>query len=235
MSRVFTGTWPKTLPSLTDRQQQIREDFYQVWLEELPQRYGVVEGFNHRYPLRTLRSREMRTLDIGAGRGEHLAYERLDDQEYVALELRQELADRIIAAYPKARVIVGDIQGHLDFPDGYFDRILAIHVLEHLPNLPAALAEIRRLLSPRGRFSVLIPCDPGLAYNLARNISARRMFESRYRVSYDWFVACEHINSTREILNCLKGNFEPVDRTFFPLKIPVVNANLVLGLTLCAC
>ena len=29
--------------------------------------------------------------------------------------------------------------------DGYFDRILAVHVLEHLPNLPAAIRECYRL------------------------------------------------------------------------------------------
>ena len=41
--------------------------------------------------------------------------------------------------------VVGDCQQRMDFEEGYFDRILAIHVLEHLPNLPAAVREMHRL------------------------------------------------------------------------------------------
>jgi SAM-dependent methyltransferase len=156
----------------------------------------------------------------------------LDGQEYVALELREELADRIRSAHPRAKVLVGDIQKKLPYPDGYFDRVLAIHVLEHLPDLPAALGEVHRLLAPAGRFSVLIPCDPGLAYGIARTISARRIFERRYGQSYDWFIECEHINSPHEILASLAHGFQVESRTYFPLRVPLVNANLVIGLTL---
>jgi SAM-dependent methyltransferase len=228
------NVWPKILPNLTPEQQRIREDFYNVWLTELPQRYGLVERFNHTYPLRSLKFLKgpIRTLDIGAGRGEHLEYEDLSRQEYTALELRGALAEQIKERFPAAKTMVGDIQTRLDVPDGAFNRILAIHVLEHLPILPAALDEIRRLLDPRGFFSVLIPCDPGFAYELARNISARRSFESRYKQSYDWFVACEHINMTSEILAQLQQRFEFVHRVFFPLFVPVVPLNLIIGLTL---
>jgi SAM-dependent methyltransferase len=232
VKRVFDGVWPKSAPILTERQQLIREDFYHVWLDQLPKRYGLVEAFNHRYPLRHKPQGQLRTLDIGAGRGEHLEYESLGDQEYLALELRPELAEVIRTKHPQAGVVVGDIQKRLPFPDGHFDRILAVHVLEHLPDLPAALDEVYRLLGPDGQFTVLIPCDPGLAYSIARNISARRLFEQRYNQSYDWFVACEHINSPAEIQNCLGRRFLTVDRTYFPLRIPVVPINLVIGLTL---
>jgi ubiquinone/menaquinone biosynthesis C-methylase UbiE len=34
----------------------------------------------------------------------------------------------------------------MPFEDGYFDRVIAIHVLEHLPDLPRALREISRLM-----------------------------------------------------------------------------------------
>ena len=35
--------------------------------------------------------------------------------------------------------------------DGYFDAVIANHMLYHVPNRPAALAEIRRVLKPAGR------------------------------------------------------------------------------------
>lgn len=224
--------WPKRLPALTEEQREIREDFHKYWLTILPSRYALVEKFNHSYPLRTLAHGVRRTLEIGAGRGGHLRFENLESQEYVALELRPELAEIIRASYPAVRVVVGDCQETLDFPDGYFDRVLAIHVLEHLPNLPKALEQVHRVLRPTGLLSVLIPCEGGPAYSMARNLSARRIFEKRYKQSYDWFVACEHINLPDEIISELRARFSIVHQTYFPLKIPIVGLNLIIGLTL---
>jgi len=130
------------------------------------------------------------------------------------------------------RVAVGDCQEQIDYPDGYFDRVLAIHVLEHLPNLPAALDQIHRVLRPTGFLSGLIPCDPGLAYSVARNISARRIFEKRYKQSYDWFVVSEHINLPDEVISQLHARFSIIHQTYWPLRIPIVGPNLVIGLTL---
>lgn len=217
---------------LTEEQARIREDFYEHWLEVLPKRFGLIEKFNHSYALRSSSPQVRRTLEIGAGCGAHLCFEDLTKQEYVALELRSELAEILHISHPAAHVVVGDCQGEIGFPDGYFDRVLAIHVLEHLPNLPAALDEIYRLLSPTGLLSIVIPCEGGLAYSLARNVSARPIFEKRYRQSYDWFVACEHINRPSEIISELLGSFQIIHRTYFPLMIPIVGLNLVIGLTL---
>ena len=56
--------------------------------------------------------------------------------------------------------MVSDCQQRMDFPDGFFDRYLAIHVLEHLPNLPGAVREAWRLLNKeRGRMLVVIPTE----------------------------------------------------------------------------
>lgn len=226
------GVWPKQLPAETEEQARIRDAFMNAWLDELPQKYGMVENFNHHYPLRSMEAgKTYRTLDIGAGRGEHIRYEDLANQTYYALELRQSLADKIQAHFPDVQTVVGDIQDRLDFEDGAFDRILAVHILEHLPDLPRALDEIKRLLAPEGVFSVLIPCDPGLAYEFARNISARPMFERRFNMSYDWLIALEHINNPPEIIGELEKRFNIVDRTYFPLYIPVPNLNLIIGLT----
>ena len=52
-------------------------------------------------------------------------------------------------AHPGVNTICADCQTRMPFDDGYFDRILAVHVLEHLPNLPAALDEIYRLCNKK--------------------------------------------------------------------------------------
>jgi SAM-dependent methyltransferase len=224
-------TWPKTLPQLSDEQQRIREDFVRYWHEVLPRRYGVIERFNHDYPLRH-GPKDGVTLEIGSGLGEHLRHENLDAQEYYALELRPELAARTQADFPSVKVIVGDCQETLPFPDRTFDRVLAVHVLEHLPNLPRALDEVRRVLSSEGRLAVVIPCEGGRAYSLARRISAQRLFERRYKMSYDWFIASEHVNRPHEIRKELDLRFRTVDTTWFPLRVPLVDANIAIGLTL---
>lgn len=228
---LTTNRWPKILPELTQEQEQIRNDFMKQWLEVLPQRFGIIEKFNHRYPLRTHVVGE-KTLEIGAGLGAHLQYESLSEQEYTAIELRENIAEKLRALYPQVHVLVGDCQEHIDVPDNYFNRVLAIHVLEHLPDLPEALDEIKRVLHPEGRFSVVIPCEGGLAYTLGRNVSARPLFEKRYKQSYDWFIASEHINLPHEIIEELQTRFTIVHKTFFPLGLPIITTNLVIGLTL---
>jgi ubiquinone/menaquinone biosynthesis C-methylase UbiE len=236
MPATSPAKWPKKLPELTPEQKRISDDFMRYWHEVLPRRYGVIDDFNHRYPVRHAPQSFRRTLEIGAGIGEHLEYEMLSDEQwtnYHALELRENMAEQIRTRFPRVRVVVGDCQTRLEFPDGYFDRILAIHVLEHLPNLPAAVAEMHRLCDSRkGVFSVVIPCEGSLAYSLARRISAQRIFERRYKQSYRWFIEREHINRPDEIINVLQTRFDVVHRAFFPLPIPLIATNLCIGLTL---
>jgi len=50
----------------------------------------------------------------------------------------------------------GDIE-KLDFPDGNFDFVLCVGVLEYLKDDPAALKEIRRVLKDRGEAIITVP------------------------------------------------------------------------------
>jgi SAM-dependent methyltransferase len=226
------GKWPKQLPVLTPEQERVRDDFMAYWHEVLPSRYGVIERFNHGWPAKTARPGE-RTIEIGAGLGEHLSSEPAYAREdYVAVELRPEMAAVIGERHPGVEVVTGDCQRRLPFEDASFDRALAIHVLEHLPDLPAALAEIHRVLKPTGRFVVVIPCEGGLAYSLARRVSAQRVFEKRYGMSYDWCIQSEHINVPREIREECGAYFRVVRRRHFPLVVPLTSPNLVIGLEL---
>jgi SAM-dependent methyltransferase len=193
--------------------------------------YGVVENFNHGYPQRTFRD-GCRTLEIGAGLGAHLKYEHYMEQEYHANELRPELCEQLSTAFPEVNVRVGDCQQRLPYEDAYFDRILAIHVLEHLPDLPNALLELYRVLNPNGALTVVIPCEGGWVYTLARNISARPHFEKKYGLPYDWFVASEHLNRPEEIMEEIAPLFSVEHRRFYPFLIPIVCLNLCIGLTL---
>jgi len=222
--------WPKPIRQLTPEQTRIRDEWMVYWLSIFARRSWVT-AFNHTYPLRSYRPGG-RTLEVGAGRGAHLEFEDLDAQQYTALELRPELVAQLRSRFPGVQTLVGDIQEQLAFPDRHFDRVLAIHLLEHLPNLPAALDEVRRILKPDGQFSVVIPCERGPVYALARRLSAQRLFTARYDWDYRDYIQTEHLNLPGEIMEELRRRFRILHRQFFPLRIPLPQANLFIGITL---
>ena len=155
------------------------------WLEYLPKRGGFVERFDHGYPLRA-GNVTGRTLEIGAGLGAHLGYEKLNGQEYYAVELLQELADSIEARLPSVTTIVGDCQTRLPFDDAFFDRVLAVHVLEHLPNLRRHSRRSHACSRPTLASSPSLPCEGGRALQsrtaLHLEASVRARVPSRLRL-----------------------------------------------------
>jgi SAM-dependent methyltransferase len=229
--------WPKMLPELTPQERTIHDDFMRRWHEVLPRRYGLVERFNHSFPVRHSHPGFRATIEIGAGLGEHLSYEHLSaeqERNYVAVELRDNMAARLSEAHPRVKTVVGDCQKRLPFEDGSFDRYLAIHVLEHLPNLPACIAEAWRLLDQdRGHFLAVIPCEGGFAYSLARRVSAQRLFERTYGMPYERFISREHINRPHEILAELERFFTTDSRRYFPFTfVPSTQVNICIGLVM---
>lgn len=225
--------WPKQLPPLSPEDKRICDDFMEHWHDIFPSRYSIADRFSHEYVARHCPAQFFRTLEIGAGLGEHLKYETLTDEQerqYVAVETRENMERRLRQNCPKIQTCLGDCQTRLNFPDGFFDRIIAINVLEHLANLPAAIREMHRLCDKeKGIFSIVIPCEGGLAYGLAREISAKRIFQKRYKRPYHIFIGREHINVPAEIMGELKPYFEVTQSTYFPIPLKLEFCNLFIG------
>ena len=92
--------WPKVLPDLTPEQKVRSDAFMRLWHEELAgrSRYGAVENFNHIFPVKYSPPGFKTTIEIGAGLGEHLEYEKLtpeQEQNYYCNEYRENMAAEI--------------------------------------------------------------------------------------------------------------------------------------------
>lgn len=223
--------WPKKLPKLTPEQQRIKDDFMQHWLEIVPKKFGIIGHFSHEFPVNNCKPGG-KVLELGAGLGDQVPYENMKITEYYALELRPNIARILKKRFPQVKVKIGDCQKPLDYPNNFFDRIQAIHVLEHLPNLPFTLKEVKRVLKPDGEFCVIIPCEGGFIHAIGRYFSGKRVFEKRYRVPYDWCIKSEHVNTALEIMEELGKEFEVIKRSFYPLFVPSLNLNLFAGFVL---
>ncbi len=223
--------WPKQPPPLTPEQEAAREAFMLAWHDLLPAKYGIVERFNHGALSRLPPGRKhWRTLEIGAGIGGHLPFEDLSRQEYHVLEMRDEFCERLSQLPGIAGVHCVDVEQPTPFDAESFDRVVAIHVLEHLRDLPRAVDEVYRILADDGIFDVVLPCEGGLAYYIARHISAKPFFEKRFGMSYDPIVANEHVNTLRDVLETLEPRFVAESISRFPLGIPINSLNLAIAL-----
>jgi SAM-dependent methyltransferase len=112
-------------------------------------------------------------VDVGVGEG--FALERMfpAGTEVVALEYRHDKA--VVASQRLAAVSVvrGDA-GVLPFPDRSADLVTSIEVLEHLPRVEQAVAEMARIC--RGRLVVSVPWEPWFRLgNLGRGKNVRRL------------------------------------------------------------
>jgi len=101
-----------------------------------------------------------RFLDVGCGEG----YYTLPLAERAGFTVGADLAQSVLRvfqhlrAFPAGRIALvnGDVE-QLPFPDRSFDKILCSHVLEHVLDDRAVLAEIHRLLKDDGRAILAVP------------------------------------------------------------------------------
>jgi len=229
--------WPKKVPQLTAEQTRVNDDWQKYWFEtNRTNTYGRIFDFGHNFVFRNSRPGFIRTLEIGAGLGDHLYYEKISDEQmenYISVERRENMANGFKARWPHAKVTLGDCQEHINYPDGYFDRVIAIHVLEHLYNLPAALKESYRLLNKDyGQLLVVLPCEGGFGYSLGRKLTTERMFVKRYNMPYKWSIEAEHPNTAEEVIHEIKKSFSIERQAWYPMLVPSIDLNLCIGLAL---
>lgn len=188
---------------------------------------GYVLDTSHKLPERALGPEVSlpRVLEVGAGTGWHPQYVRHRYDRYVLTDgdagkvasMAAKFADdpRMIAQCAEA--------GRLDFPDKSFDRLIASHVLEHVYRPHEVLREWARVLAPGGILTLILPCDPGVAWRLGRALGPRR----RGGPLYDYKMALEHVNPIHNLLALIDYYFEDRRDFWWPLGFPSWDLNLI--------
>lgn len=104
-----------------------------------------------------------RVLDYGAGSGELVECLRANGVDAAGLEFSDNA--RRFCRTNRGFDLMADLS---EIPDGYFQVVSMIEVVEHLTNLPASFAELRRVMAPGASLLVTTPNRRGLRSRLQK-------------------------------------------------------------------
>lgn len=206
-------------------------EFTVLWHEELKKLKGL-EEFNHKKGFKDFPQKNMHTLEIGAATGNHTMTEDLQLQEYEIVEIDSRLCELLQKKFPKIKVHNDDICTFKN--DILYDRIIAVHVLEHIKELGLALNNMYALLKREGYVDVVIPCEGGLVYSIGRELTAKRKYEKKFKTPYKDYIKHEHVQTANDILDAIRlTQFKITWMKFYPFNIiPVIDLNGCIGLRL---
>ena len=132
-----------------------------------------------------------RILEVGCGGGAVLSFLESKGYTAVGVDILEEAVRLASRAAPSCRVMQADAAS-LPFADGSFDRLISHHLVEHLDDLPQALAEWRRVLVPGALAAICTPNrlypsprifdDPSHVHIYDRRELERVMEEAGFRV-----------------------------------------------------
>jgi ubiquinone/menaquinone biosynthesis C-methylase UbiE len=179
-------------------------------------------------PFRT--NQGLKILELGAGEGEHISFVAGDFSQYVAQDINAQRLKRVdFFQNPRIVTISGDAT-QLNFPNETFDRLIATCLLAHLRDPESALSEWRRVLKVDGRLTVYLPCDPGIALKIFRNLFSKQKAQKLGYRGYDLFIAREHINPVQNLIIFLRNIYklDIVRFQYFPFGIRSCGLNLFI-------
>ena len=83
LSNKNRGRFPKKIKKLSIKKKKISDDFMKYWHTVLRDKYSIVDKFNHEYVVNSRPKNFKNVLEIGAGDGEHLYYEKLNRKKNI--------------------------------------------------------------------------------------------------------------------------------------------------------
>lgn len=133
------------------------KDYYeQVW-ERLPDELEPPDvELRQRFLLREAQ-RGDRVLDLGCGDGLFTAALAEAGTDVIGVEIAEAALARARAAHRELDFRLAPLCGPLPFEDGAFDLVWSSEVIEHVADTERWLAEVRRVMAPRGRLLMTTP------------------------------------------------------------------------------
>ena len=201
MGRIYDATWGRAFSAVYDRGMKANEEagLRQVRRELLAQARG-------------------RVVELGAGTGVNLEHYPESIESLTLVEpdphMTARLRPKLAASGREARIVEAPAE-ELPFPDASFDTAVVTLVLCTVPDQPAALAELARVLKPGGRLLFLEHVrsrDPGLA-------------KWQDRLERPWKLLGDGCHCNRDTVNGLSAaGFElgEIDRGSLPKAPPIV-------------
>jgi 2-polyprenyl-3-methyl-5-hydroxy-6-metoxy-1,4-benzoquinol methylase len=154
-------------------------------------------------------------LDCGCGEGALLPSLSKLSQRVTAIDLDTRAAERLTQHFRLPNVTVRQASvDRLPFPDASFDAVFSADVLEHIPVLEPALAEINRVLKPGGSFFVSAPTE-NLVYVVGRAV-------------FGFTKPADHYRTARDIEELIARGLRISAKRYFPLNVAEAVSGFVL-------
>ena len=169
-------------------------------------------------------------VEVGAGSGHHYSYLKHPPQRYYLTDGSETMLDvaarRHAAEVASGRIVLEQQDAtRLTYEDGRFDRLIATHVLEHIPDPVSVLREWNRVVRPGGLISIVLPCDPGFLWRFGRHFGPRRNAK-KVGLPYDYVQAADHVNSIFNLVVFIHHHFEDVRERWYPARVASPDVNL---------
>lgn len=169
-------------------------------------------------------------LEVGPGSLPHRRFWNGKPASYTVVDIKQEfIADSVQilqqeCVAPASFVLSADV---LPLDNASIDILISFYSLEHMHPLENYLTEFRRVLRPDGLLVGAIPCEGGLAWGGGRLLTSRRYIKKKSGIDPDKIICWEHPNYADHVLQSLACYFEAVQLHFWPLRVPLVDFNLI--------
>lgn len=135
-------------------------------------------------------------LNLGTGEGDYDRMIAAHSSQLVACDINEEdvaFARQLNAGVPNLRYCVADALA-LDFPDGHFDLLVSVEVIEHVGQPARMMQEVARVLKPGGLAIITFPSlDFPITYDpinrILATISGKKISEGAYAFGHEYLIS----------------------------------------------
>lgn len=173
-------------------------------------------------------------LEIGPGSMPHIPFWKNRPKKFVIADIQQQMLDlsmaRLGAEGVNSEPVLLDRseQPRLPFRDDEFDIVISFYALEHMHPFDRYFLEITRPLKPGGLLVGAIPAEGGVAWGLGRFLTSRRWLLRETDINPDKIICWEHPTFAEDILNTAIQSMEKRHLSFYPLRVPSLDFNLIV-------